>query len=177
MQEHRVLVACEALWADRALRRALLRQPPKAGENEPAPLEEIRHQGERENATQTEPPRLRDAGEHELPADPAARRLWTRGERAFRPDLVDRARLEASVVSPQLFDRDSAEVLSGREALADDAPDDLVRFAKRHAALGEVIGEVRGPEHAPLGRTPHRLPVETKTADDECQHRERISQG
>src|SRR5436309_13984505 len=87
MQEHRVLVACEALWADRALRRALLRQPTEAREDEPAPLEEIRHQGERENPTQTEPPRLGEAGEHELPADPAARSLWTTGERTHRGEF------------------------------------------------------------------------------------------
>src|SRR6266571_4406693 len=81
MEKHRVFVAGEALRADRALRRALLRQPTEAREDESTSLEEIRDEGERENTTQTEPPRLGDAREHELSSDTATRRLWLHGER------------------------------------------------------------------------------------------------
>src|SRR2546429_802201 len=82
VQEHRVLVAREPLGADRAFRRALFGQPAEARHDEAAPLEELRDKSEREHAPQAEAPRLRDACQDELPADPASRRLGAHGERA-----------------------------------------------------------------------------------------------
>src|ERR1700694_702011 len=82
MQEHRVLVAREALGAHRTLRRALLGQPAEARQNEAAPLEEIGDKSQREHAAQTETPRLGNAREDELPADATSGRLRTHGERA-----------------------------------------------------------------------------------------------
>src|SRR6267378_6657932 len=61
VEEHRVLIAREPLWADRAFRRALFGQPAEARHDETAPLEEIWDKSEREHPPQAEAPRLRDA--------------------------------------------------------------------------------------------------------------------
>src|SRR5207237_2289969 len=66
VQEHRMLVASEALGADRALRRALFRQPPEARENEAAPLEELGDEREREHSAESKPARLGDAREDQM---------------------------------------------------------------------------------------------------------------
>src|SRR5207244_6278294 len=67
---------------------------------------------------------------------------------------------ETLVVSAQFAEGHATEILARRESLADDLAHDLVRLAERHAALRQVIGEIRGRKHATLGRPPHRLTVE-----------------
>src|SRR5437867_1471518 len=62
MHEHRLLVTGEALRAYRALGGALLGEPAEADEREPAALEELRDERQREHAPQTQPPGPLDAG-------------------------------------------------------------------------------------------------------------------
>jgi len=113
MQEHRVLVASESLGTYRALGRALLRQPAKAREDEAAALEEFGDEREREDPTQTEAARLRDAGEDELPADPAARGVRPHRERTHLREIQgqDRERAAPEKAGAVLGDDEIAKVL------------------------------------------------------------------
>src|SRR5438309_348621 len=124
MQEHRVLVAREPFRADRAFGRALLREPAEAREDEPAAPEEIGDERECENATKTEPPSLSDASEHELPADAAARRFRTHGERTDLREIgrQDRERAAAEETGGILSDDEIPKVLEKKVARALEHP-------------------------------------------------------
>src|SRR5439155_3628673 len=105
--------ASEALGADRALRRALFRQPPEARENKAAPLEEIGDEREREHPTESEPARLGDAREDEMPSDPATRCLGPHRERAHLSQIGREHRERAASQEPGrvLGDYEIAEML------------------------------------------------------------------
>src|SRR5207302_4652773 len=106
-------VASEALGADRALRRALFRQPPEARENEAAPLEEIGDEREREHSAESKPARLGDAREDQMPSDPATRCLGPHRERAHLGQIgrEDRERAASQEPGRVLGDHEIAEVL------------------------------------------------------------------
>src|SRR5207248_10846139 len=105
---------------------------------------------------------------HTLGRGPPGR--GARRERSLGADLVERAGLETLVVSAQLAEGHATKILARRESLADDLAHDLVRLAERHAALREVVGEIRGREHPALGRPTHRLTVEANAAHHEREN-------
>src|SRR5256885_616369 len=82
-----MLVACEALRADGALGGALLREPPKAGQREPALREELRHEREGEDPAEAPLARPVDAGDDDGLPDAAAARLARHRERSHLSEV------------------------------------------------------------------------------------------
>src|SRR6266542_2517170 len=131
--EHRLLVAGEALRTQRTFRRALLWKATEADEREPAALEELRHQRQREHPPQTEVSRLLDAGIDERLPHPAARRLRPHRERA---DLGEVVREDRERAAPR-----EAGVL-GDEVIAQVLVEELARARQHEVPRGVRVDEL-----------------------------------
>src|SRR5438093_7707729 len=134
MNEHGLLVALVALRADRALRGALLREPAEADEREAAAREELRHEREREHASQAEPARLVDACRDQSATHALAACLRPHREGADLGEIAGEHRERDAPFEPVL-------ALGDEEVV--DVLEEEVAGALEHAILGGVSVDER----------------------------------
>ena len=81
-------------------------------------------------------------------------------------------------MAPQVLQGQPVEISASGKPLLDDPADDLMRLAEGHAMFREVVGEVGGSEHAPIGCASHRRAIEahsTKRGGENDERRRDLS--